>query len=121
MSRRSKKQEKEHAEFIADAYLFWADGHSIAETANYFGVTREQMSIYIRDEIKRDREAAAQGKVIKRVPSKVTLESPIRWMTDEEIRRSWRFAADKLMQTAILAQLNGLSPRAIEKIVGGTA
>ena len=121
MSRRSKKRAKEHEEFVTDAYLFWADGHSIAETANYFGVSREPMSCYIRDEVKRDQEAAAQGKVIKRVPTKVTFESPIRWMTDEEIRRSWRFAADKLTQTAILAQLNGLSPRAIEKIVGGTA
>ncbi len=121
MSRPSRADIIRRDALANDAYLYWKDGHTIAQTADYFGVSREDMACYMKYERERDNKAAEVGMVIKRVPSPVSLESPTRWMSDEEIRRDWRLAADKQRQVAILAQMNGLSPLAIEKIIGGTA
>ena len=39
-------------------------------------------------------------------------------MSDGEIRQAYRLAADKKQQIKILAQLNAMSVRAVEEIVG---
>lgn len=70
-----------------DAYLYWLNGHSISDTAECFGMSRDEMSLYIKYERERDNKAAEAGVKIKREFSPVSFESPTRWMSDEEIRR----------------------------------
>ncbi len=121
MSRPSRDYIIRRGVIANDAYLYWLNGHTISDTAECFGMSRDEMSLYIKSERERDNKAAEAGVKIKREFSPVSFESPTRWMSDEEIRRDWRLAADKQRQVAILAQMNGLSPLAIEKIIGGTA
>jgi len=45
------------------------------------------------------------------------MKTDLRWMTDEEIRRSWRLAKDRDRQIRILAQLNVMTKDEIRNII----
>lgn len=59
-----------------------------------------------------------------KIPKSLIRKSPthkatsLRYMSDGEIRQAYRLAADKKQQIKILAQLNAMSVRAVEEIVG---
>ncbi len=46
-------------------------------------------------------------------------EYPLRYMSDGEIRRSYRLAKDPETQITVLAELNGMDAPAVRKIVAG--
>lgn len=105
----------------AEVYAFYLKGHNISETAMYYGMRRQDVSLYIKLEKAADRAAAAEGRVRSHELPEVSTQSKERWMSDGDMRLEYNLAADKLKQIAILAQLNGLNPRAVEKIVRGSS
>lgn len=105
----------------AEVYAFYLKGHSISECAMYYGIRKEIARDYILVEKAADRAAAAEGRVRSHELPEVSYQSSLRWMSDGDMRLEYNLAADKLKQIAILAQLNGLNPRAVEKIVRGSS
>ena len=103
----------------AEVYQFWLSGHTQGEAAIFFGLSTETTYNYIRREREADARAAAEGRI-----RSVRLRDPVaqskgRYMSDEDMRREYRLAKDKLRQIAIIAQLRAVSPRAVAKSVSG--
>lgn len=105
----------------AEVYAFYLRGHNMSECAMYYGIRKEAAREYIMLEKAADRAAAAEGRVRSHELPEVSTQSKERWMSDGDMILEYNLAADKLKQIAILAQLNGLNPRAVEKIVRGSS
>lgn len=101
----------------AEVYQFWLSGHTQGEAAMFFGLSKETTSNYIRREREADARAAAEGRTRSVRLREPVAQSKGRYMSDEDMRREYRLAKDKLRQIAIIAQLNDISPRAVAKIV----
>lgn len=103
-------------EVSAEVYQFYLAGHTKGEAAMFFGLSKEMTADYIRREMDADRKAAAEGRTRRRKHEPVS-QSKSRYMSDDEMRREYRMAKDKLRQIAIIAQLNDISPLAVARIV----
>lgn len=104
-------------EVSAEVYQFYLAGHTKGEAAMFFGLSKEMTADYIKREMDADRKAAAEGRTRSVRLCDPVAHSKGRYMSDEDMRRDYRLAKDKLRQIAIIAQLNDISPRAVAKIV----
>lgn len=106
--------------FIMDALIkagvIYNDGQAFVMPNTFeFGVDKEYPRVEVSVEPTEIKLPEAQK---KRTALYRQRNNGLRYMSDGEIRQAYRLAADKKAQIKILAQLNAMSVRAVEEIVG---